>query len=132
MTIILNRGKGLEFDVEFEYPLKLNVDRFVLDKQCKDNNYELICVLSHIGPSGMAGHFIAFCKSPNNNRWYIYNDAQVSECDDPRYVNDDMIEGLPYVLFYQKCKVNDKVQENIFIIIKIYLKSIRKNNYRHL
>ena len=114
MTIILNRGKGLEFDVEFEYPLKLNVDRFVLDKQCKDNNYELICVLSHIGPSGMAGHFIAFCKSPNNNRWYIYNDAQVSECDDPRYVNDDMIEGLPYVLFYQKCKVNDKVQENIF------------------
>ena len=114
MTIILNRGKGLEFDVEFEYPLKLNVDRFVLDKQCKDNNYELICVLSHIGPSGMAGHFIAFCKSPNNNRWYIYNDAQVSECDDPRYVNDDMIEGLPYVLFYQKCKVKDKVQENIF------------------
>ena len=106
MTIILNRGKGLEFDVNFEYPLHLNVDKYVLDKNCKNNNYELICVLSHIGPSGMSGHFIAFCRSPENNKWYIYNDAQVTECIDPRYNNDDMIEGLPYVLFYQKTNIN--------------------------
>ena len=116
MTIILNRGKGIEFDVNFEYPLKLNVDRFVLDKQCTNNNYELICVLSHIGPSGMAGHFISFCKSPIDDRWYIYNDAQVKECYDPRYPNDDMIEGLPYVLFYQRCNSNRKNQENDFNI----------------
>ena len=106
MTIILNRGKGLEFDVNFEYPLQLNVDKYVIDKNCKNNNYELICVLSHIGPSGMAGHFIAFCRSPEDNKWYIYNDAKVTECMDPRYNNDDMIEGLPYVLFYQKCNIN--------------------------
>ena len=112
MTIILNRGKGLEFDVNFEYPLQLNVNKYVLDKNCTNNNYELICVLSHIGPSGMAGHFIAFCKSPVDNRWYIYNDAQVSECMDPRYNNDDMIEGLPYVLFYQKCNVNQNNAQN--------------------
>jgi len=89
MTIILNRGKGIEFDVNFVYPLRLNVDRFVLDKECKNNDYELIAVLSHIGPSGMAGHFIAICKSPNN-RWYIYNDALVNECEDPRNINNDM------------------------------------------
>ena len=29
MTIILNRGKGLEFDVNFEYPLIINIDKFV-------------------------------------------------------------------------------------------------------
>ena len=108
MTIILNRGKGLEFDVNFEYPIHLNVDKYVMDKNCKNNNYELIAVLSHIGPSGMSGHFIAFCRSPEDNRWYIYNDAQVTECYDPRYHNDDMIEGLPYVLFYQKIDVNKK------------------------
>ena len=112
MTIILNRGKGLEFDVNFEYPLQLNVDKYVLDQNCTNNNYELICVLSHIGPSGMAGHFIAFCRSPEDNRWYIYNDAKVSECMDPRYINDDMIEGLPYVLFYQKCNVNKNNAQN--------------------
>ena len=108
MTIILNRGKGLEFDVNFEYPIHLNVDKYVMDKNCKNNNYELIAVLSHIGPSGMSGHFIAFCRSPEDNRWYIYNDAQVTECYDPRYHNDDMIEGLPYVLFYQKIDVNKR------------------------
>ena len=108
MTIILNRGKGLEFDVNFEYPLHLNVDKYVLDPNCKNNDYELICVLSHIGPSGMSGHFIAFCRSPDDNRWYIYNDAQVTECMDPRYHNIDMIEGLPYVLFYQKSNVKNQ------------------------
>ena len=112
MTIILNRGKGIEFDVNFVYPLRLNVDRFVLDKECKNNDYELIAVLSHIGPSGMAGHFIAICKSPNN-RWYIYNDALVNECEDPRNINNDMIEGLPYVLFYQRCNKNNNDFVNI-------------------
>ena len=106
MTIILNRGKGLQFDVIFEYPLFLNIDRFVMDKSSLGNfKYELICVLTHIGPSGMAGHFIAFCKSPINNRWYCYNDANVSETDDPRNQSSD-IEGIPYVLFYQKYDIS--------------------------
>ena len=104
LTIILNRGKGLEFDVNFEYPLDLDIDKFVLDKSQTNNKYELICVLTHLGPSGMAGHFIAFCKSPVDQNWYCYNDSSVSKCDDPRYQNNNEIEGIPYVLFYQKIK----------------------------
>ena len=102
LTIILNRGKGIQFDVNFDYPLVLNIDRFIVDINCKNNNYELICVLCHLGPSGMAGHFIAFCKSPVNGKWYMYNDAMVNECNDPRNSNNTMIENIPYVLFYQK------------------------------
>jgi ubiquitin C-terminal hydrolase len=101
LTIILNRGKGLEFQVEFEYPLILNLDKFVNDKN-SNNKYELIAVLTHIGPSGMAGHFIAFCKSPDENKWYCYNDADVQEVIDPRQQNNDQIEGIPYVLYYQR------------------------------
>ena len=120
MTIILNRGKGLQFDVIFEYPLFLNIDRFVMDKSSLGNfKYELICVLTHIGPSGMAGHFIAFCKSPNNDKWYCYNDANVSEIDDPRNQSSE-IEGIPYVLFYQKCDINkdDKINGNEYFFNK--------------
>ena len=120
MTIILNRGKGLEFDVNFEYPLFLNIDKYVLDKSTLGNyQYELICVLTHLGPSGMAGHFIAFCKSPVNNKWYCYNDAEVSEVDDPRYPDKNYeIEGIPYVLYYQKCgsKKDNKVNEKNYYI----------------
>ena len=72
MTIILNRGKGLEFEVNFDYPLVLDIDKYVIQKTGNDNNkYELICVLSHYGESSMSGHFIAFCKSPVDNKWYL-------------------------------------------------------------
>ena len=103
LTIILNRGKGLEFDVEFSYPLKINIDKYVLNKNQSNNNYELIGVLTHIGPSGMAGHFIAYCLSPNDKKWYCYNDASVNKVDDPRIDSQkEEYSGLPYVLFYQK------------------------------
>ena len=109
MTIILNRGKGLEFDVNFEYPLIFDISKFIVDKTSTNNyQYELICVLTHLGPSGMAGHFIAFCKSPVDGNWYCYNDSEVSECIDPRQYKTGQIEEIPYVLFYQKLNKKDK------------------------
>ncbi len=113
MTIILNRGKGLEFDVIFEYPLLIDISKYVVTNSNEKCIYELIGVLSHFGPSGMAGHFIAFCKSPVDNKWYCYNDAIVSQCIDPTYQKNGEIEGIPYVLFYQKKKEN---KENIIIL----------------
>ena len=99
LTIILNRGKGLQFDVEFQFPLNLNINKYVIDKNC-DTNYELIGVLTHLGPSGMSGHFIAYCKSPVNKQWYCYNDAQVTQCQNVMYeINSN---GIPYVLYYQR------------------------------
>ena len=105
MTIILNRGKGLEFDVNFEYPLVLDIDKYIIQKTVNDNNkYELICVLFHYGESNMSGHFIAFCKSPVDNKWYCYNDAIVTESRDPRHYISGNYDEIPYVLFYQKVK----------------------------
>ena len=121
LTIILNRGKGLQFEVNFEYPLRLNIDKFILDKTCKNNNYDLICVLTHLGPSGMSGHFVAFCKSPVDGKWYLYNDAQVSSCKDPRNQDNTMIEGIPYVLFYQKCYVKENM---ITLYVRYYDKEV--------
>ena len=115
LTIILNRGKGLQFDVNFEYPLIININNYILDKTSPNNNYELIGVLCHIGPSGMSGHFIAICKSPENGKWYLYNDAMVSEVKDPRYTDNNSIERIPYVLYYQKIRKNIP-NNNIFTL----------------
>ena len=130
MTIILNRGKGLEFEVNFEYPLEININNYIIDKSSTGNYiYKLICVLSHYGPSGMAGHFIAFCLSPVDGNWYCYNDAQVSPCNDPRYGNNGDIEGIPYVLFYQKCNINENQSiNNIINIIKDDSKDKKNSN----
>ena len=113
MTIILNRGKGIQYEVNFQYPMFIDISKYVSEKSNEGNYlYELICVLCHYGESGMSGHFIALCKSPVNDKWYRYNDATVSDCDDPRIQNKGNIEGIPYVLFYQKYHKNDKKINN--------------------
>ena len=99
LTIILYRG---EFDVNFEYPLSLDLDKYIIDKSKGTNKYELICVLAHLGSNRNSGNFIAFCKSPVDKQWYCYNDTSVSECNDPRLQNNNEVEAVPYVLFYQK------------------------------
>ena len=45
----------------------------------------------------MNGHFIAFCRHRVSDKWYKYNDAIVSECE-----NDEYLVGVPYILFYQQ------------------------------
>ena len=114
LTIILNRGKGLEFNVEFEYPEKIVINEFINfgDNPNYENNddiieYELISVILHIGESSMAGHFVAVCKSPVDNCWYLYNDAMVSKCEqspNKNRNNNTTLESIPYVLFYQTTK----------------------------
>ena len=108
MTIILNRGKGLEFEVNFEYPLVLDIDKYVTEKKGNDNNkYELICILFYYGESNMTGHFIAFCRSPVDGKWYCYNDAIVTQL---------MIQGIKaveimmeHLLFYFTKKLSMKI-----------------------
>ena len=105
LTIILNRGKGLEFNVEFEFPYNINIEKYVIDKSC-NTNYELIGVITHLGPSGMREHFIAYCKSPSNKKWYCYNDSQVNPCvDAKKEINSN---GIPYVLYYQRSNMEEE------------------------
>ena len=110
LTIILNRGKGLEFDVNFSFPMNLTLDKYVQDKSF-DPNYELIGVLTHYGPSGMAGHFVAYCKSPVDGQWFFYNDAEVTPCNS-NVENEMQSNGIPYILFYQRRKINYNSNNN--------------------
>jgi len=127
LTIILNRGKGLEFDVNFNLDHYINLDNYVIDKTSGKNNlYELIGILCHFGPSGMSGHFIAFCKSPEDHNWYCYNDASVEKCKgDPEIKNHGNIEGIPYVLYYQRVETKDEQKNNF---VKEHMKNYIQNN----
>ena len=120
LTIILNRGKGLQFSVEFSFPLFINIEKYVIDKTC-DANYELIGVITHLGPSGMSGHFIAYCKSPVDKKWYCYNDAMVSPCID--VLSEINSNGIPYVLYYQRCNIKEET-----IVAEEPSKNVKDNN----
>ena len=95
LVINLNRGKGLQFDIKLDFDEYIDINEFIYFKNspCK---YQLIGVVTHFGPSGMSGHFIAFCKSFVDNKWYKYNDSLVSPSSFPDAKNT----GVPYILFY--------------------------------
>ena len=100
LVINLNRGKGLEFDIKINFPEYIDLVNYVHYKEGTPSYYELIGVVTHFGPSGMSGHFIAFCKSFGNQQWYKYNDAIVN----PSSFEEAKNTGVPYILFYSYIK----------------------------
>ena len=101
LIIVLNRGKGIQFQVKLEFYEHINLDNFILKKDKPSMIYDLYGVVTHLGESGESGHFVASCKSPCDNKWYRFNDAIVSPIKD---VQSEIINfGMPYILFYKKC-----------------------------
>ena len=101
LIIILNRGKGNIFNCYVNFPEKFNASNYI-DKKSQNDDYELIGIVSHLGESGMGGHFIAFCKHNIDGKWRCYNDSIVTECQD-----DYLYKGIPYILFYKKCLIEN-------------------------
>ena len=99
LIIVLNRGKGIEFNVKLEFYEYLNLGQFVEYKSL-GCNYQLIGVVTHLGESGASGHFIAYCRSPIDNNWYKYNDDIVTKV---KQFKEEIIDyAMPYILFFQK------------------------------
>ena len=102
LIMILNRGKGIQFKVKMEFYEKINLDKYIIQRDKPNMNYELYGVVTHLGESGENGHFVASCKSPCNNKWYRFNDAIISPINN---VQQEIIDfGNPYILFYKKCE----------------------------
>jgi len=105
IIIILNRGVGLEHDVKIEFEENLDLKNYV--EYLKESSfYELIGVVTHYGESGASGHFMARCKSPVCEDWYLYNDAIVQKIG--FFNKEEFFRGHPYILFYKKTKFGNK------------------------
>ena len=99
LIIILNRGKGIEFDVKINFVENLNLANYIQFTNT-GVNYTLIGVITHMGDSGMSGHFIAYCRNPISRYWYQYNDAKVTPVSN--FKSEVIDYAMPYLLFYQK------------------------------
>ena len=101
LIINLNRGIGNIYNVGIEYDENLDLEGFVkYDGDSK--KYKLTGIVTHVGSSGVGGHYMAFCYKEKYNRWYLFNDAIVSESD----FNTAKSTGDSYILFYRR--VNNK------------------------
>ena len=98
LIINLNRGRGAVYECKVNFPEQLNLLNFITYN--KENTvFELYAVISHLGPSSMSGHFVAYCKRREDEhyKWYLFNDAIVSECKN----KEEFRNGMPYILFYK-------------------------------
>ena len=96
LIINLNRGKGAVYECNVNFPEQLNLFNYLAfnSEKCVFDLYAVIC---HLGPSSMSGHFVAYIRNSSDYKWYLYNDAIVTECTRPKQYND----GMPYILFYK-------------------------------
>jgi len=60
--------------------------------------YDLFAVSVHCGGLG-GGHDISYCKNPITNKWYTFDDSNVSEIKDMNKI----ITKNAYILFYKRC-----------------------------
>ena len=84
---------------KIDFPInELNLNKYFINYKKNKNIYDLIGISNHIGNLNF-GHYYAYCKNSLNNKWYNYNDNNVSEIKE-----EDLITDSAYCLFYEKDK----------------------------
>ncbi|KAK4423195.1 Ubiquitin carboxyl-terminal hydrolase 10 [Sesamum alatum] len=90
-----------KLDTFVNFPIHdLDLSKYVKSKDASEGShvYELYAISNHYGGLG-GGHYSAYCKLIDENRWYHFDDSHVSP------VNESEIKtSAAYVLFYQRVK----------------------------
>ncbi|XP_057825618.2 ubiquitin carboxyl-terminal hydrolase 5 isoform X2 [Cryptomeria japonica] len=97
-----------KLDTFVNFPIHdLDLTRYVYHKSGSQSNiYELYAVSNHYGSMG-GGHYTAYAKLIEENRWYNFDDSHVSS------VSEDRIKSsAAYVLFYRRVKPEDAIANN--------------------
>ena len=109
LSIVLNRGRAnKDFQEDFKFGAELDIKEYIHNTAIKHGKYYLIGMVVHSGDSSLAGHFVAYCRMDKNSKWFLYNDAFVSEEED---IEAKFKENKPYILFYHYDNDNDVEQK---------------------
>ena len=107
LIINLNRGKNAVYQCKVNFPEELNLSKYVTIKKM-NKIYNLYAVICHIGPSSMSGHFVAYCRNRIDGKWYLFNDAIVTKCENQK----EYLTKMPYILFYKSINNHIKSAKN--------------------
>lgn len=95
--------KRFKFTKNYRGKIRNFVDFPVSDLSLKDFvtheqpwNYDLYGVINHSGTLSR-GHYTAYCKNRENQKWYRFDDGKVDEIETKQLVSSDA-----YLLFYHK------------------------------
>ena len=99
LLINIDYGKNKKYmPSSINYDEEIDISKYVsLPNQ--GNKYKIIGICSHLGDSGMYGHYVAYCKNKKDNKWYQFNDSFVSGAN---FENIKTTGGTPYLLLYER------------------------------
>ena len=97
LIINLSRDKDNLNDVPISFDETIDLTKEA-ESKIDRNIYDLICIITHFGKSGTEGHYMAYCKKQDNNKWYQFNDSTVTESN----FQEASTSGRAYILFYQR------------------------------
>jgi len=113
LVINLNRGRNAIYQCNVNFPEELDLTNYVINKGF-NTQYELYAVICQIGPGFISGHIVAYCRHRIDDKWYLYNDSNVTLCEKPK----EYLNKIPYILFYRsKNRNNNNENNNIINII---------------
>ena len=97
LIINLSIDKDNLYDIPISFDESIDLSKEV-ESKIDRNIYDLICIITHFGKSGTEGHYMAYCKKQDNNKWYQFNDSTVTESN----FQEASTSGKAYILFYQR------------------------------
>ncbi|KAJ1666474.1 hypothetical protein EV178_002261 [Coemansia sp. RSA 1646] len=87
-----------KIDTYVDFPLSdLDLKQTVVGPKGKTLIYDLYSVCNHFGGLG-GGHYTAYARSPDDEKWYEFEDSRVSEVQSP----EDVKTSAAYMLFYRQ------------------------------
>ena len=99
MIINIDYGKNKKYqpsDIKFDEII--DITKYVNFKFGTPLRYQITGICTHLRNSGFFGHYIAFCKNKENEKWYSFNDSSCNEIKN----NDEIYKGSPYILLFEK------------------------------
>ena len=100
LLINIDYGKNKKFmPSSVKYSEEIDITKYINFDFKKQIKYRILGVCSHLGDSGISGHYISFCKNKKTGKWYNFNDSIVSMCNS---IFEIINYGNPYLLLYEQ------------------------------
>ncbi|TYH40961.1 hypothetical protein ES332_D12G284000v1 [Gossypium tomentosum] len=94
-----------KIDTFVNFPIHdLDLSKYVMSKDGQSYLYELYAISNHYGGLG-GGHYTAYAKLIDENRWYHFDDSHVSAVNE-----SDIKTSAAYLLFYKRVRSESKVE----------------------
>ncbi|KAE8662005.1 Ubiquitin carboxyl-terminal hydrolase 10 [Hibiscus syriacus] len=107
-----------KIDTFVNFPVhNLDLSKFVTSNDGQAYIYELYAISNHYGGLG-GGHYTAYAKLIDENRWYHFDDSHVSAVNE-----SDIKTSAAYLLFYKRVRTESKVEAGNASVIP-YLKAL--------